>query len=211
MVRKSDKLTELGGDTPTNGGAVTIDLTLPYVVTFEIKGVCEMLFHRYNCESVEVKGKAAKGSAAKKTDDVESYVFRNDADDLCLPGEYVRQSMIHAAKYKQDPRSPRKSAMDLFKAAVISLTPLASLGTKEWEFEDKRRVGIMRSAVTRTRPAMKTGWTATFQFMVNLPEYVNPDLFHEVLVNAGRLIGVADFRPTYGRFVVTSFVVGLDQ
>ena len=49
---------------------------------------------------------------------------------------------------------------------------------------------------------MRKGWVAEFQFEVLLPEYISYDLFQEVLTNAGRLIGIADFRPTYGRFVI---------
>ena len=89
--------------------------------------------------TVSHKTHAKKGSKSKKTDDIESYVYRNDAGEICLPGEYLRQAIILAAKYRQDPRSPRKSAMDLYKAGVVSLTPLASLGKDRWDYEDKRR------------------------------------------------------------------------
>ena len=190
---------------PTNGAAGTIDLSIPYIVTVKVAGVADILFHRWNCEAVEAKASAAKGSKAKKSDDIESYVYRNDAGELCVPGEYLRQSIIAAAKFRQDPRSPRKSAMDLFKAAVVSLTPLASLGTDKWDYEDKRRVLVQRNGINRTRPAMKAGWSVEFDLMVNLPEYVPPQDLNEVIANAGRLIGMGDFRPTFGRFQVTGF------
>ncbi len=212
MVRKSDatKVSEIGGEAPSNGAASVIDATQPYVATFTLRGTADLLFHRWNVEGIAEKAGAAKGSKAKKTDDVESYVYRNDKGELCLPGEYVRQAVIHAAKFRQDPRSPRKSAMDLFKAAVVNLTPLASLGVTEWDYLDQRRVQVQRNGVTRSRPAIKSGWEAEFQFLVNLPEYVGRDLLQEVLTQAGKLIGLADFRPTYGRFVVATFGVGLE-
>lgn len=193
------------GPEPTNSAVNTIAMTEPYIVAVTINGVADLLFHRWSNEGVEAKGKAAKGSKAKKTDDLESYVYRTDDGLLALPGEYVRQSIIHAAKFQQDPRSPRKSAMDLFKAGVISLTTLAPLGVKDWDYEDRRRVLIQRNAITRCRPAMKTGWSASFDFAIQLPEYIAPEFFNYVLVNAGRLVGVGDFRPTYGRFAVTKF------
>jgi hypothetical protein len=193
------------GPEVTNGAAGALQHSQPYIVRARLVGVADLLFHRWNCEAVEAKGKAAKGSAAKKTDDLESYVYRNDDDELCVPGEYVRQAVISAAKFRQDPRSPRKSAMDLFKAAIVVLTPLASVGTAEWDYQHKCRVQIQRNGVTRVRPAMKTGWAIEVDILVNLPEYVDAAALHETLVNAGRLIGLADFRPTYGRFAVTSF------
>jgi len=189
----------------TNGGAATISASEPYSVAVALEGSADFLFHRWNPEAVDVKSKAAKNSTAKKTDDVESYVYRNDEQELCIPGEYLRQAIIHAAKFRQDPRSPRKSAMDLFKAGVVSLTALASLGKVEWDYEDKRRVVIQRNGVNRTRPAMKAGWRADFQLMVLLPEYISRDDLHQVISNAGRLIGLGDFRPTYGRFNIIKF------
>ena len=95
--------------------------------------------------------------------------------------------------------------MDLYKAGVVCLTALAGLGTNDWDYADRRRVVIQRAGVNRTRPAMKAGWTATFDLLVNLPEYISPADLNDVLATAGRLIGVGDFRPTYGRFQVTRF------
>lgn len=104
----------------TNGAETLISEGYPYRAEVTIEGVADLLFHRWNNEAVEEKAKAAKGSTAKKTDDVESYVYRTPGGNIALPGEYLRQATIHAAKFRQDPRSPRKSAMDLFKAAIVT-------------------------------------------------------------------------------------------
>jgi hypothetical protein len=189
----------------TNGGKSAIESGLPYDVTVRIEGASDFLFHRWNCEAVEEKARTAKGSRAKKSDDVETYVYRCDDGTLAIPGEYLRQAIIHAAKFRQDPRSPRKSAMDLFKAGVVCLTPYASLGKAEWDYLDTRRVTIQRAGINRTRPAMKAGWQVQFDFMVNLPEYIERNMLREVIEQAGRLIGIGDFRPTFGRFGVVSF------
>lgn len=191
----------------TNGGKETIDASLPYAVEVALEGSSDLLFHRWNCESVATKSAAAKNSKAKKTDDIESYVWRDEKGDICLPGEYLRQSIIHAAKFRQDPRSPRKSAMDLFKAGVVSLTQLASFGADTWDYLDTRRVMIQRNGINRTRPAMKTGWKATFVLQILTPEYIDPSFLNEVVSMSGRLVGVGDFRPTYGRFNISKFEV----
>lgn len=207
MVKIKNRLTAIGGEVPSNGGDFGVELQQPYRVSVTIEGVADLLFHAWNCESVESKGRAAKGSKEKKTDDVESFVYRNDKREICLPGEYLRGAIINAAKFQQDPRSPRKSAMDLFKAAIVSLTPLASLGKIEWDFLHKCRVVIQRSAVTRSRPAFQIGWRASFVLLCNLPEYVTPQLLNQTVAAAGKLVGVGDFRPSYGRFSVIAFEV----
>lgn len=197
----------VGKHEASNGGAASIEAGIPFRVAVQLTGTADIFFHRWNSEAVDEKANAAKNSKAKKTDDVESYVYRNEAGELCIPGEYVRQSIITAAKFRQDPRSPRKSAMDLYKAGVVSLTPLASLGMTKWDYEDTRRVVIQRAGVNRTRPAVRSGWKAAFELMVLTPDYIGPMDLHAVLTQAGTLVGIADFRPTYGRFAVTSYEV----
>ena len=190
---------------PTSAGNAIIEHSEPYAVAVTIEGSADFLFHRWNAEAVDEKAKAAKNSKGKKTDDVESYVYRTENGTLAIPGEYLRGSIINAAKFRQDPRSPRKSAMDLFKAAIVVTSPLASLGVKEWDYLDRRRVMIQRQGINRTRPAMRIGWQATFDLLVMLPEYVDRQMLRETIESAGRLIGVGDFRPTFGRFGIIKF------
>lgn len=201
---------------PTNGGRTIIEIDMPYIVHVRIVGSSDLLFHSWNCEAVEAKGKAKKGSEAKKTDDINTFVVRNEEGIICLPAEYLRMSVVNAARFRQDPRSPRKSAMDLYKAAVVSLSPLSPLVNREgnastvWDFEHKCRVTIQRSGITRTRPAFKGGWSAEVSLMVNLPGYVSPSDLLETVTMAGKVIGVGDFRPSYGRFQVSNFEIQKD-
>ena len=189
----------------TNDAEVDIVAGAPYVVRVEIEGTAALLFHRYSNEAVASKAAAAKNSKAKKTDNVESYVYRTKDNHLAAPGEWIRMALVAIAKFKQDPRSPRKSASDLYKAAIVVLTELASLGTADWDYLDRRRVMVQRNGITRERPAMFPGWRAQFDIQVLLPEYIASNDVLDALVMAGRINGLGDFRPTYGRFQVTRF------
>lgn len=207
--------TARGGDV-SNSAMETIDASRPYAVELTIRGSADILFHRWQSDAVDAKAAAAKGSKAKKTDNVESYVWRDEHDVICLPGEYIRGAIAGpqgAAKYRQDPRSSRKSALDLFKSGVVSLTPVAPMAkvtgevATTWDYLDRRRVTVMRAGITRERPALLAGWTCSVVLQVLLPEYISAELLHEVVIDAGRLVGVGDFRPTYGRFTVDRFEV----
>lgn len=191
----------------SNDGAEAVFQGNPYMVEITVVGSAAFLFHRWSVDGVEAKSKAAKGSKSKKEDDLESYVYRTEKGEIAIPAEYFRMSIINAAKFKQDQRSPRKSAMDLFKAGIVILDEYCGLGTKKWDFVDRRRVQVQRSGITRSRPAFHAGWTVTVSLQILLPEYIQPSLLNEVIQSAGRLIGVGDFRPTYGRFQVTNFKV----
>jgi hypothetical protein len=196
----------------SNDGSRLIEADRPYVAVVKVRGVAPILFHRWSCEAVGVKAGAPKGSQAKKTDDLESYVYRCDEDGtIGIPGIYLVGSITDkkngAAKSRQDPRSPRKSALDLYRAGVVPLTICASLGTDKWDFEHQARVVVQQSAITRIRPGFHAGWEATFELQVLAPEYIKPSDLHECLNLAGRLVGIGDFRPTYGRFLIASFEV----
>ncbi|MBI4397476.1 MAG: hypothetical protein HY548_10300 [Elusimicrobia bacterium] len=179
----------------------------PYVVEVEIQGVTPILFHRYDCDVAEQKAQAKKGSKEKKTDNVESYVYRvPDSREIGIPGMNFKQALVNSAKFNQDPRSPKKSATDIFKAGIQVSPEVASLGVEHWDFEDKRGVSIQRlGKVPRIRPAMKSGWKCTFFVRVLLPEYISPKLLHEVVTRAGTTIGLCDMRPEYGQFMITKF------
>jgi len=194
-------------DPVSNDAEAIIKLGQPYAATFDVIGTAPFLFHRWSVEGIADKAAAAKGSKAKKTDDIESYVYRDESGNLAIPTEYFRMAIIHAAKFRQDPRSPRKSAMDLFKAGIAGIEEYCSLGVKEWDFIDMRRVMIQRNGVTRHRPAMHKDWKVSVLLQCLLPEYIPADMLNEVMQSAGRLIGVGDFRPTYGRFQVVNFSV----
>ena len=196
-------------DPVSNGASLAIDLTAPYIARVTVQGTAPLLMHAWNCEAVEAKSRSAKNSAAKKLDNLESYVYRTDDGRLGIPGANFHGALIEAGRYMQDPRSPRKSARDLIKAALVPLDDIAPfLGERrDWDFIDQRRVTVQRAGLTRQRPAMRTGWSIAFELLVNSPEYVDVVRLQELTANAGRLVGLCDFRPTYGRFTTIGFSV----
>ena len=191
----------------SNDGKQDVEIQIPYLVECRIEGTSALLFHRWSVDAIEEKANARKGSAAKKTDNIESYLYRDEQGCIAIPSEYFRQSVIHAAKFKQDPRSPRKSAMELYKAGIATVNELCSFGVMEPDYLDRRRVVVQRSGITRIRPAMTTGWKCSVEFQILLPEYIGPSLMNETLQYAGRVVGVGDFRPSFGRFQVVGFEV----
>lgn len=195
------------GLTPvTNEAALDIAFQEPYTISVIVAGVAPYLFHRYNVDAVEEKTKAKKGSASKKEDNVESYVWRNEDGQLSIPSAQFRGAMIAAARFRTDPRSVRKTAVDLFKSGVLCLEELCPLGTTTWDEINRQRVSVNRSAITRSRPCMRK-WETEVTLAITTPEHITPAFAHEVLVDAGRLCGVGDYHPTYGRFRVVNFEV----
>jgi len=80
----------IGGDTPTNGAVKIITNTMPYVVRVQLEGICDLLFHRWNCEFVDENAKSSNGSRSKKTDDIENFVYRDPNGFISIPSEHHR-------------------------------------------------------------------------------------------------------------------------
>lgn len=212
MQTETETVTEL--EPVSNDGESTVMQEEPYTVEVTIEGIADLLFHRYSVEAVAEKAKAAKGSKAKKTDDLESYVHRDPTTgQLAIPGENMRMAIVTSGKRERDPSSTgRKSMYDLLKASIIVTTTFANLGKIKWDYVDQRRVVVQRNAISRSRPAVRAGWRATFEVLVLAPEYIEPRMLHKLIANAGKFGGMGDNRPTYGRFNVVSFrIIALDE
>lgn len=193
----------------SNGAANLISTEVPYVADITLRGVARLLMHAWNVEAVEQKANAPKNSAAKKTDDLESYVYRTPEGYLGVPGSAFKAAIVAAGRSMQDPRSPRKSAMDLLRAIVQPLQITAPFLPERTMYDvvDAQRVVVQRAAVTRKRPALEPGWEIMFRVLVASPEYLSPEQLLKLANQAGGLVGLCDFRPTYGRFQVSGFKV----
>jgi len=193
-----------------NAPSELTELQKPYYINIRIQGTVPFLFHRWNTEEVELKSNAQKNSKIKKTDNLESYVFRHPNGNLAIPGLYLRSSVVTAAKAFPDPRSPRKSCRDLINACLICNTEYGDTGNKQWDYEDKRRVVIQRSAITRTRPALNTGYEVELVFSMTQPELIQDTLIYNMFDYAGKFCGIGDFRPIFGLFKIIKFTHSTD-
>src|SRR6185503_11657463 len=128
-----------------------VEYCTPYSVEVAVEGTEALLFHRYDIEAQSAKASAKKGSIEKKSDNVESYVHRLPDDTCAIPGLMLKAALCTSAKFSQDPRSPRKSAYDLFRAG-IKIPGMSSLGKKTWDFIDQRKVNVQRNGIVRARP-----------------------------------------------------------
>lgn len=191
----------------SNGAKNFVDMSAPYRAKIKLVGTAKMLMHCWNNEAIAEKAAAKKGSAQKKTDDVESYLLRDEEGFIVMPCLNFCAAIRETGKSYPDPTSPRKSLRDRLKAIIVPEDEYGRIngGVKTWEFMDMRRVVIQRAGITRSRPAFFEGWTIEFTIMVLEPEFLPEALLAELVANAGKFQGLGDFRPTFGRFRLDSF------
>lgn len=204
--------TSLDGRTGEENG---LSPSIPGVlrVSVEIEGTSPILFHRYDVAAVERKANAPKGSMERRTDDVQSYLYRDEDGHLVLPGLNIKRCLVLAGQFFGDPRSSgrRKQAGDLFRSTLLLAPDMPRFlaggqPIREPDFLDRRRVvnpgSASRVAVARIRPGLQAGWRLAFTVVSLSPEYVYASLIRDVVVTARRFIGLGDFRPDFGRFQV---------
>lgn len=106
----------------------------------------------------------------------------------------------------------QKSKLGKDVAAAVfcteSQTPIKYDGprTKERLFADpafilRKGVAVQKSRVIRIRPMFPTGWSLSFELEYD-ESIVNRKALVKAAVDAGALIGLGDWRPKFGRFLV---------
>jgi len=193
-------------DRSLEAGRRGAELMEPYAVAVTVEGVAPMLFHRADADEMTAKGAAAKNSRTKKTDNTESYLYRDrKSGEIGVPGMNIKAALAHSARSSSDPRSPRKSARELVIAGIFVTPPLVSLGLEEPDYIDRRTVLIQRNRIVRERPAVGEGWKLKFQINVIEAQLISEGFLRDIADRAGSLVGLCDFRPEFGRFRIMSW------
>jgi len=109
-----------------------------------------------------------------------------------------------------------KTYKDLVKAAVYVDPDMIPLNVQIPEnptsnplkpfYVDIRPVIISRARVLRARGALTKGWELSFTISV-IDDQLASTVLKEILDEAGRAIGIGDYRPRFGRFLTTRFEV----
>jgi hypothetical protein len=179
---------------------------------FRIIGVCPLIMHNgqtadplnpHSRSIAEITGKSKKTDAdhreVARREWFAGLYLMNQAP--CLPGEVIEAAMIKGAmKEKRGPAA--KAGM-----IVENNSPLEYDGPRNldelWEdelFRLRAAVKVKASKVIRTRPRFNE-WAASVEVKY-LPSLLNEESMRSFLITAGEQIGIMDWRPRFGRFVV---------
>lgn len=189
-----------------------------YAIDVKIVGVSPLMQHRFPMPTLEDMSKGAKKVTGSKdyTQEWREYFYQNAKDEIYQPSAHIEGAMVKAAVNFKIQGKRGKTYKDLFRAAVF-VTPEEILHGFDVPSEldtdadkplylDMRPVVVNRARVVRIRPTFKAGWELEFQVEV-IDEQINAELVQDILVLAGKTVGIGDFRPKFGRFRVAQFEV----
>jgi hypothetical protein len=168
----------------------------------EIEGIRPLLQHRYNIEKGEAKSKKQIGSPDYKKEAEES-LYRDEQGTIYEPADHILGAMIKSAANFKIPGKNKKTYKDMVKGFVfIDPDAIPLISKKKWEI-DARPVVIQRARIMRYRPKFND-WKLSFIIDINSNEFPK-EVVKEILDYAGNSIGIGDYRPRFGRFIITKF------
>lgn len=162
-----------------------------------------ILMHRMNLDllSREKKARRVSQNPTEKAE-AEASAYRMESGELYIPSDAIYGSIVGAGKAM---RFGKMAASQLL--ATIRVFPQQiPLGTTEYEI-DTRSCVIMGSRILRSRPLLRK-WSVDF-FIVFDSNLIDRGNLEIALRDAGRRVGVLDFRPQhrgqFGTFIIEEF------
>ena len=188
-----------------------------YTVNVQVEGIAPLMQHRFPMPDFADMGKGSKVVTGKVDYSQEwRQSFYANGHGIYQPSIHFESSMVKAAGSFKIPGKRGASYKDLFKSNVFIYpeeilfnvevpTQLDNDADKEL-YLDCRPVVVNKARVVRMRPTFKRGWKLEFEIQVG-DDQIPPDVVKSVLDQSGKVCGVGDFRPRFGRFMVTKFEV----
>jgi hypothetical protein len=181
--------------------------TVMEIIDVRIEGTTPILSHNPAGMAMRKPGKASQIPTPEE-EALASCYWTEDKSSIGCPADNIKASMIVAAPaYKIGPKT--KAAP--YVAGSVSLKPdLIPFNTKEYVI-DTRRAVVQRQGILRSRAKLNT-WALDFEMVLDedfLEACTNPEVLKDILAEAGRRVGLLDFRPQrkgwFGKFRVTRF------
>lgn len=196
-----------------------------YTVNCSVRGTSPLLQHKYGIAVMQgqMTGAGKKSSASDYSTEWMRTMYVTADGWLCQPATHIEGAMTEAGKLFTIQGRKGKTYRDVIRAyCYVSPDELLHLddngnaiaAPKEDLLDNPTdrlsvsvmRVKVQRAAIPRLRLQISEGWNLNFSIFVQ-DDQLRPDVVRTVLGEAGRAVGIGDYRPRYGRFEVTKFEV----
>lgn len=187
-------------------------------IAFEIKGVVPTIMcNGQTADPLNPLSKEMKKISSKKNKTEEDHLelariewhaslYLDDKGHPCWPSENLESMLISAAKKTRKGTDAKVGIFIEDNAPVIYEGPKTAEGLWKYKafdnnpFISRVPVVVNRARVMRTRPIFYE-WSLCFD--VNfLPDMFDSDQLVDIVATAGRIVGLSDWRPKYGRFEI---------
>ncbi len=168
-------------------------------IKVKIKGVAGLLQHRLNLEQDAASKR--KKSVFNAEEEAIKAVYQDD-NGYYVPSSWIEGMMVKSATDIKMPGSGKKTLKNATRGGVFVTDDKIRLSNKEYEVDVRAVVNpSTRGRILRARPLFKE-WELEFTLSVINEKDFDVHTIKEILDNGGQYVGIGDYRPKYGRFVV---------
>lgn len=177
------------------------------IVDIEIEGIAPLLQNNIESAEEQMLQKKKRHSSGVKDDSNEwkTKLYKVDGY-LGHPGMAIESALIKAGRdFKAD---KRRTMSEIIKAlCFVNEAFIKIKGKKEPDCINRASVvnPNTRGRGFVYRPQFNIGWKAEFSLTIADLEMIDIEQVKEILDHAGQRIGIGDWRPKFGRFLVTKF------
>ena len=181
-----------------------------YQVDATIEGIAKYLYGKWTKEAKkslqEGTGGGRKSTSDREQEALEKACRNNNG--LYLPAQDMEACLVQGVKMAKL-KEGRSSAAPYVEATVYVKEREIEFGKQEPDFLHEalgKRPPKRGGACIILRPGLNEGWRLSFTLIVT-DDRRAPDLLRRGLEDAGLLVGLGEWRPKYGRFILTKWEV----
>lgn len=171
-------------------------------ISVTIKGTSPLLQNRFDEAVLEKKSTRKRGVVVE--DNPENKLYKLPNGKVYQPADMIKACLVKISTSYPIRGQKRKTYKDLVKACLF-VTPEAIVHENQ-KFTIDTRSGVnpnTRGRVIIKRPRFDK-WRLSFCIEIN-DEQLPIEVIKEMLDDAGRTVGIGDYRPRFGRFMVEEF------
>lgn len=175
------------------------------IIDVTIAGTKSLLMHSTYAMTLP-KTKKVKSSEHDVDEEAALCLYFNEDKTIVVPGFAILSAMRKAATQLKKGGAGKKTLKDFVFSGLQINPEMIVLTPQEYEV-NVQMVRIGNARIPRARPLFRN-WSLTFQIGIVDEQTWDAGTVRQVLEEAGKYLGILDFRPLFGTFEVVSMTVG---
>ncbi len=184
-------------------------------IEIRIEGTTPLICNRFTDEAAEKASNGSRGSSAgadrgTPMEIAETKLYRGIGGDLMIPQPNLMRCLVEGGRFHKIGKAQvttSKSTM-MYSCLDIDGAEILIEHREPWRVDTRAvRIPSTGGRILAHRP-MFDDWALTFECTLDAG-IIGPKLFRQIVDDAGKRIGLGDFRPAtkgpFGKFVVTQW------
>jgi hypothetical protein len=173
----------------------------------EITGICPLLQNRFPIEDFGENATKSRSKVVDVDKTIKKALYPDKDGILCHPSEHIYQALRNAGSDFIYEGKKRMKGVLTSGINIVSLkgTELIPMENQKYDIDVRPIVTGSGGRILAYRPKYNE-WKLKFIIEILDDENISVPILKEILEKAGTTKGIGDYRPRFGRFMVTHFL-----